>query len=1094
MIDIYSSLFTSLGASWVEHFYPEIVRHLIDDIGCGQAAGSGWSGWNARVAERIEPNRARYEALAARKSVAILLRDVISGRLLSEPGQIMAAREIGSIYLKKWPSLLPSQPSPSKQALVIALDEIAGLLQSLGCAPASVQDTLYDSLVRLVSHPSHSIQITASWALRTFCDVVPTRLSSTINHIVDLLSKELSLLDIPAPSTPTAASTASTSASTSSVHRRAVGHAHALAALINIIPHQPLYVSFDLSAKCMSLAIQLLKQSGNHELKVSGVEIQVVWIIVGSLMSLGPYFVRLHLPQLLILWRNALPKPTSKDAIAATVRGEHEWAFLLHIRECTLGSILSFLRHNGGPVSGRAGSSSTTTLINDDVGRRLVALLSNALAFATSFSTCHSATIAEQTPSSTSTLNLLDRDAMYRRRILECFVALGQNPSTRSLQVPLLQQVVVVFSDPDRYTGESSIQLAIAASAGAFNTVWDEVDGYGFGVTTLMREVSVDVAGGDEMEDEKSVRLNRDLVEAKIEDQLRLSILDAAEHDPMVLSAQLDNSTTSSNRHAMPTRPPVSTGVIDASIELFALYFPLQESPNQGALLQSLLNNLRSGRLEKNPGRRMAILANSLTAILGGLRVMMRAATKKQVDSTVANLMREFIKDALLSSDARLRSAGAEALGRLSALGGTGFMGSQIQFCVNQVVTNTDPSNRAGCALAFGEIYSHVGGLAAGPVLKTIVEILLSLAADPHPLVHFYALQALSQVIGSASLSYSPFINPTLGLLERLYMQESHEPEGGSAGSVNLRGDLPAYQPICRVMDELIGILGPELQESEKIRSLVLVLLHEFVRESDEGIIVEATKATQHFLMFSPTSIDHTELVSTLRSRLTSSTRRPLKVAAVNSIYQLVQRDAALMSKLGGDGLVSELFALLDDDPSIEGVRDAITSWLRQTADANPSGWIDLCQRIMSRSGSNKSTVTTVETQPAMSFTDEESQGLGLEAEGGARPGIATARTTSRWRTQLFALQCLHEVFLTVIRSGRREHFDMVRARAVRANKRGLLVSRVADLIKMAFTASTAQVMEIRLEGLVVLRDVIEVSPSFVCLCFQPLASFFLAH
>jgi hypothetical protein len=40
----------------------------------------------------------------------------------------------------------------------------------------------------------------------------------------------------------------------------------------------------------------------------------------------------------------------------------------------------------------------------------------------------------------------------------------------------------------------------------------------------------------------------------------------------------------------------------------------------------------------------------------------------------------------------------------------------------------------------------------------------------------------------------------------------------------------------------------------------------------------------------------------------------------------------------------------------------------------------------------------------------------------------------------------------------------------------GLLVTRVSDLVKIAFTASTAYITEIRLEGLVVLRDVIEVS------------------
>lgn len=1054
IIDIYAALFTALGASWVEHYYPDVLRHVIDEIGCGQAAGMGWLGWNARSAERTEPAKARYDALSARQAVSILLGDIVSNRLLCEPGQIMAAREVGTIYLKRWPALMPGQSAPSKQALAIALEETSNLLRELGCAPSAVQEVLVDPLTRLVSHPSQSVQVAAAWALRTLCNVAPTRLSSSIVNIVELLNRDLAIIS------------ASGTTPVPDIHRRAVGHARALAALINLVPHQPLYVSFDLSAKCMSLAIQLLKQSGNHELHISGIEIQVAWILVAALMSLGPNFVRLHLPQLLILWRNALPKPTSKDASAAQVRGENEWAFLLHIRECTLAAILSFLRHNGSS-SKLAGVS----LVNEDVGRRLVLLLSNGLAFATAFTNSHASTLSEQSPSTSSKLQLLDRDHMLRRRLLQCFVAFGQNPATQPYQITLLTQVVALFSDPEKYTGESALQASIAASSGTFTAVWDEVDGYGFGVTSLMQEGAIDVAGGPEDAGlRRGARLNRDLAEAKIEEQLRISVLGAPEHDPLVLSTRHHSDVLGED--LLLTPPPAASGLVDAAIELFALYFPLQESNNQTALLQQITNNIRSGKMEKNPGRRMAVLANSVTAVLGSLRHIMHSSSRSAVDPQVGNVMREVIKEALLHTDSRLRQAGAESLGRLSSLGGTPFMAAQIQFCVSQVVSNTDPDNRAGCALAFGEIYRHVGGLAAGPVLKTIVDVLLSLSADPHPLVHYNALQALSEVIGAASLAYAPFTNSTLGMLCKLYMQDTHEPEGGSPGSVNLRGDLPAYQAFCRVADGVINVLGPELQDSARVRDLVLLLLREFLQEGDVGITVEAIQATQHFLMFAPTAMDLGKLVATLRTQL-SSARQPVKVAAVNSVYQLVQRDAAQMSKLGGDGLVQDLFALLDDDPSIEGVRDAITSWLRQTADVNPSGWIDLCQRIMSRSSGTKT--GEVAAAPVVSTGDEESQGLGLEAEVGARPGAATARTTSRWRTQLFALQCLHEVFMTVVKSGRLEHFDLTRARAVRANRRGLLVTRVADLIKMAFTASTAQVMEVRLQGLVVLRDVIEV-------------------
>ena len=422
----------------------------------------------------------------------------------------------------------------------------------------------------------------------------------------------------------------------------------------------------------------------------------------------------------------------------------------------------------------------------------------------------------------------------------------------------------------------------------------------------------------------------------------------------------------------------------------------------------------------------------------------------------------------MLHPDSRLRSAGSETLGRLCSVAGTSFMSSQVQFCVAQVVGNTDPHGRAGCALAFGEIYSHVGGLSAGPTLKTIVDVLMSLGADPHPLVHYWAMKSLARVIDAASLSYGPFINATIGAVVKLYNMDSHEQEGGSPASVNLRPDLPAYQAFCQVIDALIGVLGPELLDQDTARALVLILLKSFQYER-EGIAVEAVKATQHLLIFAPNVIEPTELVQSLRSNLSSS-RQPLKTAAINSVYQLVQRDASLMSRIGGDKLVSELFALLDDDPSVDGVRDTITSWLKQTVTSNPSGWIDLCQRIMSRTTAAKQAADAADAG-SFSFMDEESQGLGVEADA-----AKSTRTTSRWRTQLFALQCLHQISSTLAESGQRKHFDAGTAKASGSNTRSLLIGRVADLIRMAFTASTAPVMEIRLEGLVVLRDVIKVS------------------
>ena len=195
-------------------------------------------------------------------------------------------------------------------------------------------------------------------------------------------------------------------------------------------------------------------------------------------------------------------------------------------------------------------------------------------------------------------------------------------------------------------------------------------------------------------------------------------------------------------------------------------------------------------------------------------------------------------------------------------------------------------------------------------------------------------------------------------------------------------------------------------------------------------------------------------------------------MTSINALYQLVQRDVMSISRLGGDQLVEELFAMLDDDSSVDGVRNVITSWLQQTVVYNPSAWIDLCQRIMSRTTASQQAGDAAAKRGDM--LDDEGQSLSIEQtdDGNAQ---GPSRSTARWRTQLFALQCLHEICRTVGRSGRREHLDIAFARSQGLPLPRLLVSRISDLIKIAFTASAAHVMEIRLEGLTVLRDVIEV-------------------
>jgi hypothetical protein len=130
LIDFYAALLVDLGPQFVENNYAVIIRHFLVDI-----------------IPHARNSTTRYEVLLVRKMVGVLLRDLIGVRMLSEQSQIAAIQELSSSYLRKWPALIPGKTAPDAKVLVVALKEVAGLLQQFGNAPPPVQVCLYVSLL-----------------------------------------------------------------------------------------------------------------------------------------------------------------------------------------------------------------------------------------------------------------------------------------------------------------------------------------------------------------------------------------------------------------------------------------------------------------------------------------------------------------------------------------------------------------------------------------------------------------------------------------------------------------------------------------------------------------------------------------------------------------------------------------------------------------------------------------------------------------------------------------------------------------------------------------------------------------------------------
>lgn len=127
IFDFYAALLTHLGCGWVETNYGLIVTHLMNEI-----------------VANPRNSTTRYETLLVRALVEVLLRDLVGVRMLGEQAQISAIQELSTVYLKRWPALMHGQTAPNPLCLVVALREVAGLLQQLGNAPPPVQVCLVD--------------------------------------------------------------------------------------------------------------------------------------------------------------------------------------------------------------------------------------------------------------------------------------------------------------------------------------------------------------------------------------------------------------------------------------------------------------------------------------------------------------------------------------------------------------------------------------------------------------------------------------------------------------------------------------------------------------------------------------------------------------------------------------------------------------------------------------------------------------------------------------------------------------------------------------------------------------------------------------
>lgn len=957
MLSMYDALLTRHGSAWLEQHLDVVYTHLVQEI-----------------ATRL-PNGAE------------LVRRLLDPHwpALSEPAQERAAAYLGTHVLAMWPPSTPTQPVPSEAALCVTLDATAVLVAQLGELSATLHEALYEVHRRLLTHPALAVQVRAAWWLSVACSVEPWLLAPTYAELLGCMRRDTEALSKPQHDRGV------------SLRARLVGHSAALAALARVAAQHPLYMRNDDVDEVCLLAMDLrTRYSETPAAPHASAAVGSAWMLVGSLMALGPEFLRAQVPTLLHAWRQAWADRPWREM--------DEGAYLVTERLGALSSMHAFFLHGGH------------ALLTPETARRLVALQSQALAFLAAW---------ERRAPGTSEASLL------RARMLRCCTHLAQAPAMETL-APALLRLCVEWLTRAEYASPSGAAPPVHAPGA---TPWTVQDGVAMGVTSLLAQDRVALDAW-----------TPSFVSAQCQAGPRVGtpVSGALEHDTMALYAlPVEPDAGWGLVPRAPAPMPAHVAEVDAAAELFAALFPFACRDVQIGASEGLLTAQRRAALDKQPGRRMAVMANSVVALLGAVRTAAQPVHRASgfANERINAAIRGVAQTALQQGPAVLRRAAAELYGYLASLAGSVSLSAQVACMVEQIGDARHADARAACVLALGEMYARLGGLRAAPLTKSVHTLALSLAHDPHPAVHCCALEALASVAEAAGVAYEPYVESTLRLMTRLCAAATHEPEGGSVGSSNLRVHLPAYPGVARVLSALVGVLGPDLQAAEATRHWLYALLLHLAHDGGDAV-PEAIVGLQRLELVVPSMLATRVWADVLRDAVQQPRLAP---TAAGAYGQMAQRGSAWLARYGGPSLLVTLLRQLDAHPHLEGIRALIHAWLRDTAPMRPCAWMDLCCTVL--------------------LTPEA---LRTQRVAGAPDDTETQALSVRWRTQRFVLTCMHDVLACV--HTRAEHVG----RGSDARDRRVLSSRVSDMLRAACSASTATHRAVRSQGLQVLRDVLE--------------------
>lgn len=198
-----------------------------------------------------------------------------------------------------------------------------------------------------------------------------------------------------------------------------------------------------------------------------------------------------------------------------------------------------------------------------------------------------------------------------------------------------------------------------------------------------------------------------------------------------------------------------------------------------------------------------------------------------------------------------------------------------------------------------------------------------------------------------------------------------------------------------------------------------------------------------------------------------------MREAAIRGLSNLMKRDAESVIQTATPSLEDEIWLAFDDSPESESLKSLIRNWLQQTALSHTELWVQRCQKVLTRTRTKTEDAMPkkpVQAAAAPELPDDEVAGFATAVAGAeqedAGNDAAAGQELLKWQTRNFAMSCLSEL-LSIVND------KILPDQTIPAE--AALQHKVGEIIRMAFSASTANVVELRVWGLKILDQVLKV-------------------